>query len=639
MPQLELIWGNRIIPFPAERFEIGSGASCAVRIEGRGVQPKHVEVLREHDGTWWVRDIAGSGSVRVDGNRTWESQLVGGTFLRVGEVDLSVRESGSDGSGTMMKTSGARPLRRDDALPTAPAGDAVPPSVVVAKTLARRAARSRGQLEAGDLIENRYRIVKRIAAGGMGEVYEAEHVELHKPVAVKVMLADLSKDADFVARFKREAVASSRIGQHNIVDISDFGRTGDGRFFFVMELLDGLTLAAHLREDGAFAQLRAASVAIQIGRALMAAHDRGIVHRDLKPENVMLLQRPGQPDFVKVLDFGIAKVSEAHPGGGGLTQVGTVVGTPQYMSPEQAAGLPVDARTDIYSLGLIFYELLTGRPTFAGDSPSQLMSMQMTAAPPPLAPGPVEPPVAPELEQLVFHLLQKKPGDRPATMHDVVERLEPFTHRERATGPKPVADSGPHSVMMPLPSAPLPRGGTRPEADAVAPRPAPPDTTPPMSGPFPPGAERARESLEAAAMPSRAVTEPMDGPPVSRPRAREGQGKRIALLFLASFLAAGLAGVLGAAYLNAREPVEQPAAPERGEKGQLTVDSVPPGAEVYRDAVRVGTAPVTLVGARGEVVDLRFELQGHRSISRRFRIEATERRHTVELEREKTGPR
>jgi eukaryotic-like serine/threonine-protein kinase len=265
-------------------------------------------------------------------------------------------------------------------------------------------------LPGDDVIDGRYRVLERLAAGGMGEVFKVEHIELGRRLALKLMLPALSQDQEFLARFKTEAVAVSRIGHPNIIDVTDFGRTADGRFYFVMELLEGLTLASVLHRQGPMPAARVAKVGAQIARALAAAHSVGIVHRDLKPENVMLVRRGETSDVVKVLDFGVAKV-HASAGGAGQTVAGLVVGTPMYMSPEQARAVAVDHRTDLYSLGLILYELVTGRTPFTGETPSIIMVKQVTEQPPPL-------------ESLIFKLLQKHPEARPESMKEVAEALE-----------------------------------------------------------------------------------------------------------------------------------------------------------------------------------------------------------------------
>jgi hypothetical protein len=412
MEELELVVGgnsgSQVVAFPSNHFTLGSAPDCAVRFDARLIKPRHAEVFREEDGSWWIRDTSGSGTVWVNGFTTLESSIAAGAFIKVGKLEFSVRTASSGPHGTMkaptpMPTRGSKGPAR--ATPTA----------------TRRSAASGNahELQPGELIDNRYRIISKLAAGGMGEVYRAEHIELSKTFALKVMLPSLSNDQDFVQRFKREAVASSRIGQQNIVDISDFGTSG-GRFFFVMEFLEGRTLASVVREEGALPAPRVIQIGLQVARALAAAHHQSIVHRDLKPENVMLLQRPGQADFVKVLDFGIAKVSTGQ-GASEHTAVGMVVGTPQYMSPEQAAGLAVDPRSDIYALGLILYELLAGKPTFQGQTPSLLMLAQMSTPPPPLV---LTPPLPSQLQRLVFQMLEKEANNRPPTMEEVITRLE-----------------------------------------------------------------------------------------------------------------------------------------------------------------------------------------------------------------------
>jgi eukaryotic-like serine/threonine-protein kinase len=385
---LELIFGDDSVPvaFPSRRFFIGSDSTCEVRLPKGTVKPRHAEVAQGKDGGWWVRDLSGIGALKVNGVKRQKSRLAAGTVLALGQTTIHVRRM----------------------------GELQDPSL--APTLFHKLEAKPKLLEPGDVIDNRYRIVARIAAGGMGEVYRAEHVELGKPFAVKVMHPGLSEVTEFIGRFKREAVAASRIGHQNIVDISDFGRTRDGSLYSVMEFLDGRTLASHLGE-GPFPPARLIRVGTQIARALYAAHKAEIIHRDLKPENVMLLQQPGEPDFVKVLDFGAAKVSTPTPGGA-LTALGMVVGTPEYMSPEQAAGQVVDLRSDVYALGLILYEMLTGRPAFAGVTASVVMVMQMTAEPAPLPSSAPKP-----LTRLITQMLKKSPAERPQTMDAVISQL------------------------------------------------------------------------------------------------------------------------------------------------------------------------------------------------------------------------
>ncbi|HEX2675820.1 MAG TPA: serine/threonine-protein kinase, partial [Polyangiales bacterium] len=201
----------------------------------------------------------------------------------------------------------------------------------------------------GSTIDGRYRIESKLGEGGMGVVYRASHVVLKKALAIKVMRSEQAQDGEVVQRFVQEAQSSSAIGHANIIGISDFGTTGDGSVYFAMEFLEGQTLGKAM-EQGPLPSERAIGIFLQITSALEAAHQRGIVHRDLKPDNIFLVKRGNQNDFVKILDFGIAKVKNA---AAKITRTGMVFGTPHYMSPEQAAGQAVDHRSDIYSLGVI----------------------------------------------------------------------------------------------------------------------------------------------------------------------------------------------------------------------------------------------------------------------------------------------
>jgi eukaryotic-like serine/threonine-protein kinase len=238
----------------------------------------------------------------------------------------------------------------------------------------------------GFALEGRYRIVREIGRGGMGVVFEAEHVELGKRVAIKVVLEKFAEDADAIARFRREALAASRIGSPHIIDVSHIGTAPDGRPFVVMELLDGMPLAKVL-EVGPMDPARALAVMRQVLRAVGAAPAKGIIHRDLKPDNIFLVRGVDGGDFVKLLDFGISKFVDTgeHVAVTRLTSTGMVMGTPLYMAPEQATGGSVDHRVDIYACGVILFEMLSGRPPFNETNYNILVAKLITADPPSLA--------------------------------------------------------------------------------------------------------------------------------------------------------------------------------------------------------------------------------------------------------------
>ncbi len=275
----------------------------------------------------------------------------------------------------------------------------------------------------GTIVGERYRIVSRIGVGGMGAVYRAEHTMMRRDLAIKVLLPELSGKEEFARRFEREAESASRLDHPNIITTTDFGRTGDGSLFLAMEFLAGTSLGAAIAA-GPMRIDRALAIERQILRGLDHAHAAGVVHRDLKPENIMLIERDGQRDVVKILDFGIAKITEPQSGGQALTQAGVIFGTPEYLSPEQALGEAVDARADIYAAGVILYEMLAGRRPFESEDKVKIISMHLAHAPPRVRDvnAAVDLPVP--LEQAVLQAMEKSRDNRFATAAAFMQALD-----------------------------------------------------------------------------------------------------------------------------------------------------------------------------------------------------------------------
>jgi len=276
----------------------------------------------------------------------------------------------------------------------------------------------------GTTIADRYRVISKLGEGGMGVVYLAEHVFIEKRVALKILSEDFARKAELVARFMQEAKAASKIGHENIVDITDFGETASGSVFFAMEFLDGKDLAGHIKSDGAMSFDRAKHIMNQICRALGAAHSKGIIHRDMKPENVYLVSREGRADFVKVLDFGIAKMSALDEGGSRLTRTGMIFGTPEYMSPEQAKGDKPDHRVDIYAAGCILYEMLTGDVPFHAETFMGVLTKHMFEDPQPPSQRNPNAVIPPDVEAVCMRALAKDRDQRFQTMKEMAVALE-----------------------------------------------------------------------------------------------------------------------------------------------------------------------------------------------------------------------
>jgi serine/threonine protein kinase len=326
----------------------------------------------------------------------------------------------------------------------------------------------------GKEIAGQFRVVQRIGSGGMGAVYKAEQPDMNRFVAVKILHPKYVSRPDLVSRFRREARAMSHLSHPNTARVFMYGQLEDGACYIVMEYLEGKNLAQVTRAEGMLQPARAVNIMVQVCGALEEAHRQGMVHRDLKPENIFLTTQGGIADYPKVLDFGLAKVTqrEMRPGSLILTQEGMVFGTPEFMSPEQARGQQLDARSDIYSLGCILYEMLTGKLPFDASQPMDYLALQIRGTPIPLGkriPGLTFPP---GLEDVVMKTIAKEPDDRHASAADFAVALRnclPGAVRDDAIRSVPPSDDSQRFAVEKRPPAKDPSG--RQQAAAIG-RPA-----------------------------------------------------------------------------------------------------------------------------------------------------------------------
>lgn len=306
----------------------------------------------------------------------------------------------------------------------------------------------------GTNLAGKYKIIKKLGEGGMGSVYTAQQMPMDRMVAVKVLLGKLAQDEVAVRRFEQEARAVSKMQHPNTVTIYDYGKTEDDRLYIVMELLKGKTLSDALRAAGGTGldPKRVVHIGRQVCASLADAHAAGIIHRDLKPDNIFLTEIGGSKDWVKVLDFGVAKLAD-NEAGATLTQTGMIFGTPKYMSPEQAEGKPIDARADIYAIGVVLFEMITGRPPFVAETPVALLLKHIAEPAPAFRKVRPDLAVAPELEGVVMKTLEKNPDKRYSRVEELANDLDACL-RMLVTGPQLLAEAGtqPHAAPRALPT-------------------------------------------------------------------------------------------------------------------------------------------------------------------------------------------
>ena len=409
----------------------------------------------------------------------------------------------------------------------------------------------------GRVIAGRYEIISKLGQGGMGAVYAARQAPLGRVVALKVLLSELSHDVIAAQRFEKEALAISKLSHPNIVTIFDFGVAEDRSKYIAMERLDGLTLRQVLRAESRISPRRTVRVLMYAARALSEAHRIGIVHRDLKPDNIMFVAAAGEHDFVKVLDFGVAKFRDGLTGpSSNLTDANIVMGTPKYMAPEQINGVTDDPRSDIYALGAMAFEMLTGQVPFDGESAIQIMLHHVHDPRPSVHEAMPYNQASADLDRFVQRLMARQPADRPDSASRLLEELEELPEY---TGPRSRLVTIPG--IFPAVNIPLPPGSPAHVALPPTPRPAEPGTP---SAP--------RDSLHATLVDVPAASQPL-------PRAPDHD-----TLEPARPQVSPDAPTEGAALLPARTVIDMPAV-------RTPVDPTPVSAAPVATVGRTTTAP------------------------------------------------
>jgi hypothetical protein len=395
----------------------------------------------------------------------------------------------------------------------------------------------------GRILGGRYRLAERLGQGGMGTVYRAVHTLMDKPVALKVLRADVAGDPEAALRFHREARSASRLDHEHCIRVTDFGQSEDGLLFLVMELLDGESLSARITH-GPIEPRQAATIMLAVAQALAHAHEHGIIHRDLKPDNVFLVKRRDRYQ-VKVLDFGLAKILHESMSSHALTRTGMVYGTPEYMAPEQAQGEALDVRTDIYACGVMLYQMLTGELPFSAPSLLVMLSKHVQEVPVTPRLRTPERAIPEELDALVMRCLEKSPAARFSSAEALAEALLPFAEPTTSSLSVPAAPAG--SASGKTAASPV-----TPMALAVANAPQPGAGA--ILSPARPLAVSA-SAAAGGAMPVESTMLP------TAEASRSGTGRKVAFILGAVLALGGILTMVGL-YLRRTAPRPGPAAPQ-----------------------------------------------------------------------------
>ena len=474
-------------------------------------------------------------------------------------------------------------------------------------------------LAPGTTIDGKYRVVRTVGRGGMGVVYVAEHTFLRKPVALKLLQADLCvRHPEIVPRFVKEAQATSLIEHENVVRVTDFGRSPGGELYLVMELLCGRPLSEELAETPRLAPERALRITAEILGGLEAAHAQGVLHRDLKPENVFLVARPDGSEIVKLVDFGIAKLCDEPEGTSRLTMTGSVLGTPRYMAPEQARGArDLDFRVDVHAVGVLLYEMLAGRAPYEGENYNLVLFQLLSGSATPL--GELRPDLDPRLCEVVRTAMAPERAQRfdsARAFRQALEAVAQAPERPAAAPPAPAPRAAPISLATPVPTRPARRAGASVPAASSAP-------AAPVADPFAPPPEAAELALEVVAPPkARGRTAPPAGEAAPAPLYAELTAFRREATAPQRVLRRILYGLLAIAALSTAIWYWQAPAADSGEarpvpRAHIALQGAPEGAFVFVDGVRTFLNPIEM-SISPAPHELRIECLGYRPLVRSF---------------------